>query len=102
MEIVIILFSIGLVVLAVWLAASGRLSGGASSPMSITALHDLAPGDKQQAIEVVIEEKAGKRWEEQTSGEGDPEGDEGKRPRPPAPGSDGNTSAGRQDGLNGL
>jgi hypothetical protein len=71
MELVIILFSVGLVVLVVWMSATGKFSGGGSSPMSITAMHDMLPGDKQAAIEIVIEEKAGKKWEEQESGEGD-------------------------------
>ncbi len=71
MELVIILFSVGLVVLAVWMAASGKFSGGGSSPMSITAMHDMLPRDKQEAMEVIIDEKAGKKWEEQESGEGD-------------------------------
>lgn len=70
MELIIILFSVGLVVLVVWMAASGRLSSGGSSAMSITAMHDMLPADKQGAIEIVMEEKAGKRWEEQETGEG--------------------------------
>jgi hypothetical protein len=71
MELVIILFSVGLVVLVVWMSASGKFSGGGSSPMSITAMHDMLPRDKQEAIEIMIEEKAGKKWEEQKSGDGD-------------------------------
>lgn len=77
MEIAIILFSIGLVVLVVWMAASGKLSGGGASTMSITAMHDMLPADKQAAIEIVVEQKAGKSWEEQETGEGDK--DEGRR-----------------------
>jgi hypothetical protein len=73
MELVIILFSVGLVVLVVWMSASGRLFGGGSSPTGLTAMHDMLPRDKQEAIEIMIEEKAGKRWEEQESGEGDKE-----------------------------
>jgi hypothetical protein len=70
MELAIILFSIGIVVLVVWMSASGKFSNGGSSAMSITAMHDMLPRDKQEAIEIMIEEKAGKKWEEQKSGEG--------------------------------
>ncbi len=73
MELAIILFSVGLVVLVVWMSASGKFSNGGSSAMGITAMHDMLPRDKQEAMEVVIEEKAGKKWEEQESGEGDKE-----------------------------
>ncbi len=73
MELVIILFSIGLVVLVVWMSASGRLFGGGSSSVGLTAMHDMLPRDKQEAIEIMIEAKAGKQWEEQESGEGDKE-----------------------------
>jgi len=78
MGIVIILFSIGLVVLVVWMSATGKFSGGGGSMMSITAMHDMLPSDKQAAIEIMVEEKAGKKWEEQTSGEGDDEEQSGK------------------------
>jgi hypothetical protein len=76
MELAIILFSVGLVVLVVWMSARGKFSDGGSSAMSITAMHDMLPRDKQEAIEIMIEAKAGKKWEEQESGEGD--GGEGK------------------------
>jgi hypothetical protein len=76
MDIVIILLSIGLVVLVVWMSASGKFSNGGSSAMGITAMHDMLPRDKQEAIEIMIEEKTGKKWEEQKSGEGGT--DEGK------------------------
>ncbi len=73
MEIAIVLFSVGLVLLVVWMSATGKFSGGGSSMMSITAMHDMLPADKQAAFEIVVEEKAGKAWEEQESGEGDTE-----------------------------
>lgn len=41
---------------------------GGSPIASITAFHDFQPKDKQEAIEYVIEEKAGKKMEEQKSG----------------------------------
>lgn len=36
---------------------------------SLTAFHDLQPQDKQKAMEMVIELKAGKKMEEQDTGE---------------------------------
>jgi hypothetical protein len=36
---------------------------------TLTAFHDLQPKDKQEAIEYVMEEKAGKKMQEQESGE---------------------------------
>ncbi|MBU1298395.1 MAG: hypothetical protein KKG06_12355 [Bacteroidetes bacterium] len=41
---------------------------GGSPIASLTAFHDFQPKDKQEAIEIVIEQKAGKKWEEQESG----------------------------------
>jgi hypothetical protein len=35
---------------------------------TLTAFHDFQPKDKQEAIEYVMEEKAGKKMEEQDSG----------------------------------
>ena len=36
---------------------------------TLTAFHDLQPKDKQNAIEIVMEQKAGKKLEEQESGQ---------------------------------
>ena len=36
---------------------------------SLTAFHDFQPKDKQAGIEIVIEKKAGKKLEEQKSGD---------------------------------
>jgi hypothetical protein len=36
---------------------------------SLTVYHDFQPKDKQEAIEIVIEKKSGKKMEEQESGE---------------------------------
>jgi len=41
---------------------------GGSSMAFLTAFHDFQPKDKQEAIEYVMEEKAGKKMEEQESG----------------------------------
>jgi hypothetical protein len=37
---------------------------------TLTAFHDFQPKDKQHAIEIVMEQKAGKKLEEQKSGQG--------------------------------
>jgi hypothetical protein len=37
---------------------------------SMAAFHDMQSKEKQNAIETVIEQQAGKKWEEQESGEG--------------------------------
>jgi hypothetical protein len=42
---------------------------GTSGMATLTAFHNLVPKDKQAAIEIVMEEKAGKKMEEQESGE---------------------------------
>ncbi|HCV42323.1 MAG TPA: hypothetical protein DGH68_02480 [Bacteroidetes bacterium] len=62
-----------LIGLALWLLlaiAFGRMSGKGSTAASITAFHDMQPRDKQNAVEVIVEQKAGKKLEEQKSGEG--------------------------------
>ena len=61
---------IGLALLLLIAIAGGRMSGKGSSAASITAFHDMQPRDKQNAIEVIAEQKAGKKLEEQKSGEG--------------------------------
>lgn len=43
---------------------------GGSGIATLTAFHDFQPKDKQEAIEIVIERKAGKRWSADESGEG--------------------------------
>jgi hypothetical protein len=43
---------------------------GGSPITSMTAFHDFQPKDKQEAIEYVMEAKAGKKIEEQERGEG--------------------------------
>lgn len=71
LEVVIIwAILIGLAVLLLYAIASGRMSGKGSNAASITAFHDMQPRDKQNAMEIVIEQKAGKKWGQQKSGEG--------------------------------
>ena len=76
--IIIILAGIALVAWVVWYASSGKMSsGGGSGSSFLTGFHDFQPRDKQEAIEIVMEQNEGKRWEEQESGEGDKEGEGG-------------------------
>lgn len=70
---------IGLAAVLLFAIATGRMSGKGSSAASITAFHDMQPSDKQNAIEIVIEQKAGKKMEEQKSGEGSDSEDERKQ-----------------------
>jgi hypothetical protein len=55
-----------------WMIITGRPSRGGSSGgiASLSAFHDFQPKDKQNAVEMIIEQKAGKRLEEQSTGEG--------------------------------
>jgi hypothetical protein len=43
---------------------------GGSGIATLTVFHDFQPRDKQGAIEIVMEQKAGKKLEEQESGQG--------------------------------
>ena len=55
-----------------WMISTGRPSRGESSGgiASLSAFHDFQPKDKQNAVEMIIDQKAGKRLEEQSTGEG--------------------------------
>ena len=55
-----------------WMIITGRPSRGESSGgiASLSAFHDFQPKDKQNAVEMIIEQKAGKKLEEQSTGEG--------------------------------
>jgi hypothetical protein len=61
-----------MVVVLIGIFVKGSLSSySGASGAGLTAFHDLQPSDKQRAVEVIIEEKAGTRKESQKSGEGD-------------------------------
>lgn len=47
----------------------GLKQEGGAGFASLTAFHDFLPKDKQAAIEIVIEQKAGKSYQEQLSGD---------------------------------
>jgi hypothetical protein len=59
---------VAVVVLIIARSSIGGGSGGGSGIAAMTAFHDLAPSDKQRAIEIIVEKKAGKKWMEQESG----------------------------------
>lgn len=70
---VFVLFG-ALAVFLVFATIKGWIRWKGGSPIaSITAFHDFQPKDKQEAIEIVIEEKAGKNWEQQESGKNEDE-----------------------------
>ena len=62
---VLILLAVSLV----FAIASGKFYNRRSGIATLTAFHDFQPKDKQEAVEVIVEEKAGKKMEEQESGE---------------------------------
>lgn len=54
---------------------------GGRSIANLTAFHEFQTKDKQEAIEITIEQKAGRQWKSQESGEGndgEPLSDEGE------------------------
>jgi hypothetical protein len=59
---------IGVIIVIARSSSEGMGGGGGAGMPGVTALHDLSPADKQRAIEIVIEAKAGKKWMEQESG----------------------------------
>ncbi|HSQ74410.1 MAG TPA: hypothetical protein VLT13_02565 [Bacteroidota bacterium] len=73
MDIILILIGIGILVILVWIVATGGLKSNGPGGAALTSMHDFSPRDKQEAIEIIMEQKAGKRWEEQHSGDGEDE-----------------------------
>lgn len=67
--ILLIALAVGLGALLVVAIARGWLRPGQGGITSLTAMHDFQPVDKQNATEIVIEQKAGKKWTEQESGD---------------------------------
>jgi hypothetical protein len=55
-----------------WMIVTGRPSRGESRGgiATLSAFYDFQPKDKQNAVEIIIEQKAGKRLDEQSTGEG--------------------------------
>jgi len=57
-----LILTVGVVVIVIRPKGRGNFA-------SLTVYHDFQPKDKQEAIEIVMEKKAGKKMEEQGSGE---------------------------------
>ncbi len=66
-EVLVWLVIVGLAGFLVWFVMNVRFSNKGSGSAYLTALHDFSPKDKQQAYEIIIEQKAGKRMEEDTN-----------------------------------
>lgn len=67
-EIAVWLIILALVAVLFWAIVFGKMPTGGGGLASLTVFHDWLPKDKQRAIEVVIEQKAGKRLEEDMNG----------------------------------
>ena len=66
-----ILIAVVVVTLFLIIATKKRWVSWKDSGISgLTAFHDFQPKDKQHAIEIVMEQKSGKKLEEQESGQG--------------------------------
>jgi hypothetical protein len=75
MEIILILASIALVAVVLWAAVTGSFTNaGHSSIAGLTAFHDFQSRDKQEAVEMIVEQNAGKKLDEQASSEGPDKG----------------------------
>ena len=60
---------LALVIAVIVTIAHGSMNhDSGAGPAVMTAFHDFAPADKQRAMEIVVEEKSGKKWMEQESG----------------------------------
>ncbi len=71
MEIIFILVSMALLAVVLWAAVTGRFtSGGYSHIAGLTAFHDFQSRDKQEAVEMIVEQNAGKKLADQASSEG--------------------------------
>ena len=67
-DIIVYAILIGLTVLFLVMAVNGSFSSRGSGA-SLTAFHDFQPQDRQRAVEMIIQEKAGKQKDSQESGE---------------------------------
>ncbi|MGA9363187.1 MAG: hypothetical protein WBW16_02350 [Bacteroidota bacterium] len=74
-----ILIVLGVILVSVFLIIATKKRWvswrGGSGIATLTAFHDFQPKDKQHAIEIVMEQKAGKKLEEQDTGQD-------KKPKP--------------------
>jgi len=66
----LLIFLVAMVIFLIFATVKGWVSWrGGRGIATLTAFHDFQPKDKQEAIEYVMEEKAGKKMQEQESGE---------------------------------
>ena len=66
----LLIFLGAMVIFLIFATLKGWVSWrGGRGIATLTAFHDFQPKDKQEAIEYVMEEKAGKKMQEQESGE---------------------------------
>lgn len=63
-----VILALPVAMLVIILRGGLKQEGGAGFA-SLTAFHDFLPKDKQAAIEIVIEHKAGKSFQEQLNGD---------------------------------
>jgi len=56
-------------VATLWVIVNGTFSKRGAGIATLTAFHDFQPKDKQEAVEEIVEQKAGKKMEEQKSGD---------------------------------
>jgi len=71
---IILLIFIGVIVFllaGIIYAIRSKNTQHSGSFASMAAFHDMQTGEKQKAMETVIEQQADKKWEEEVSGEGD-------------------------------
>ena len=56
-------------VATLWVIVNGTFSKRGAGIATLTAFHDFQPKDKQGAVQEIVEHKAGKKLEEQKSGD---------------------------------
>jgi hypothetical protein len=74
-SVISLLIIIGLIVILLTgiisaIASKDKKLQHSGSFASMAAFHDMQSGEKQKAVEIVIEQQAGKKWEEEESGDG--------------------------------
>lgn len=70
MDVLVWVLLVALAVGVLYAIISGRMSGKGAGIASITAYHDMQPKDKQEAIEDVIDQHAGKSTTKQQNSRG--------------------------------
>ena len=55
-------------VATLWVIVNGTFSKRGAGIATLTAFHDFQPKDKQEAVQEIVQQKAGKKMEEQKTG----------------------------------